>query len=104
MRSKDKRTEELNSDTNNEAVVEDFHRTWLKRILHTTCLFLPICAAFAGYFISKPLGNMIFKDVIPEIFKFGVTIFCFAVTTTIIFIATRKENPIMKIMILNKKN
>ena len=44
-----------------QTIIESFHRTWTKRLLHTLCLILPIFAALAGYFLSGPIAKNIFK-------------------------------------------
>ncbi len=88
-----------------QTIIESFHRTWTKRILHTLCLILPIIAAFAGFFLSGPIAKNIFKmEENSELFKFLCSLISFLISTSIIFIATRSENPIMNIRILANKN
>ena len=87
-----------------EKIVEKFHRSWQKRILHTLCLFLPIFSAFLGYFLSEPIGKVFFAEPpVPEIFKFVVSLIFFAILALLIFIFTRKEEPIMIIRIFSRK-
>jgi len=88
-----------------QTIIESFHRTWAKRILHTLCLILPIIAAFAGFFLSGPIAKHIFKlEEASELFKFITSLSAFLISTLIIFITTRRENPIMNIRILANKN
>lgn len=102
MRNKDKRTGKIDSE---EAVTEQFNRSWPKRILHTLCLFLPLAAAFVGYFASFPLWTFFGKEgTVTETFKFFVSLIFFLLPTLIIFIITRKENPVMIIKIKAKKD
>lgn len=92
-------------DANNEKIIVEkhIHRTTKQRILHILCLIVPITMAFAGYFASIPLWNC-FNDennAAPEFFKFIISLVAFLIAATVIFFATRKENPIMKIDITN---
>lgn len=90
--------------TEQTVIEESFHRTWLKRLLHTLCLLLPIAAAFTAYFVSDFVGSKIFKlSDISENFKFFLTLGFFLLTSLIIFIATRGENPVMTIRIFSNK-
>lgn len=87
---------------------KNFRSTWLQRIGKILCLFIPIGAAFAGYFLSNPLWKLIKKEEVeslsptPELFKFALSILLFAATTLVIFFKTRNTNPIMKIRVLTK--
>ena len=88
-----------------QTIIESFHRTWTKRLLHTLCLILPIFAALAGYFLSGPIAKNLFKlEGNTEFFKFICCMVFFIITTLIIFIFTRSEKPIMNIRILANKN
>ena len=83
-------------------IEKNVHRTNLQRIKDTLCLFFPIAAAFAGCLLADPVWNIFVKNkTAPELLKFGAALFCFAVTSSIIFILTRKINPIMKIGIFD---
>lgn len=90
--------------TEETIIEENFHRTWLKRLLHTLCLLLPIAAAFTAYFLSETIGSKVFRlSTITENFKFFFTLSFFLLTSLIIFIATRGENPIMSIRMFTKQ-
>lgn len=93
-------------DTNNKDIIVEkhIHRTNKQRILHILCLLLPIAMAFAGYFASIPLYHFFCNDneTTPEYFKFLITLAAFLITATVIFFATRKENPIIKIDITSR--
>lgn len=79
-------------------VKKEFHRTNLKRLLHTLCLLFPVAMAFAGWYVSAPLWTLLTKKTAaPELFKFGCTAVLFLLASLIIFIATRNANPVMKI-------
>ncbi len=83
-------------------IEKNVHRTNLQRIKDTLCLFFPIAAAFAGCLLADPIWNIFVKNkTAPELVKFGAALFCFAVASSIIFILTRKINPIMKIGIFD---
>lgn len=86
------------------AIVEkNFHRSTKQRILHILCLFIPIAAAFSGYYLATPLWSLFSQSTtVPEYFKFISSLVIFAIPTILIFILTRKENPIMRISIFNK--
>jgi len=85
-----------------QVIEKDFHRTNLKRLIHTLCLILPIALAFAGYFLAEPIWSIFSQKKTTELFKFICSIVFFAVPAIIIFILSRKENPVMKIRIFNK--
>lgn len=84
-----------------QIIEKDFHRTNLKRLIHTLCLIIPIGMAFAGYFLATPIWNLFFEKKTTELFKFICSIVFFIIPAIIIFIVTRNENPIMKIKIFN---
>lgn len=94
------------ADVNKITIVEkNVHRTNLQRIKDTLCLFFPIFMAFAGCFLADPFWKMVTKkETAPELFKFGAALFLFIITAVIVFIITRKINPIMKIGIFNKSD
>ena len=74
-------------------------------ICRLLCLLSPVIMAFAGYFISPYIWELLNKDeVVPELFKFVVSFIFFILPTTFIFIESRKLNPIIKITITDKKN
>ena len=82
---------------------KNFRTTWLQRIGRILCLFIPIGAAFGGYFASPLLWALLSeKAETPEFFKFLMSIVLFALAVLIIFFKTRNTNPIMKIRVLNK--
>ena len=77
----------------------------MKKIL---CLFIPIAAAFGGYFAASPLWKLLNHagenpSTAPEGFKFALSLILFAAATIIIFFKTRNTNPIMKIRVLTQK-
>ena len=83
---------------------KDFRTTLLHRLKRVLCLFLPIGAAFGGYFAAPPLWNLITKsETTPEGFKFALSLTFFAIITLIVFFKTRNTNPIMKIRVLMKE-
>lgn len=83
-------------------IEKNVHRTNLQRIKDTLCLFFPIAAAFAGCLFTDPVWNMFNKNkTAPELLKFGAAVILFAVASSIVFILTRKINPIMKIGIFS---
>lgn len=77
------------------------HKTKLQIIIHTLCLILPVAAAFAGYFLAPAIWNFFSKEKATELFKFICSIAFFLIPTLIIFILTRKSNPVMNIEIKN---
>ena len=84
---------------------KNFRSTWLQRLGKILCLFIPIGAAFGGYFAASPLWTLFSeKEVTPEIFKFAVSMGLFAIAVLIIYFKTRNTNPIMKIRVLTKTN
>lgn len=90
-------------ESKNTIIVEKkIHRTNKQRILHTLCLFAPILASFGMYFLSSPIWKIFNKKMAtPEIFKFLCTAIVFLISSLIVFLATRKINPIMKIRLTN---
>ncbi|MCR5284489.1 MAG: hypothetical protein K6D95_02725 [Treponema sp.] len=96
-------TEEITEENKGLIVVKkDFHRSSRQRILHTIYLILPIIMAFLGYYSSTPLWELLKKEkAVPEVFKFFCTAALFLITSIIIFIITRKSNPVMKITLKN---
>ncbi len=93
------------TDEKDEKIVEKFHRSWQKRLLHTLCLLLPVFSAFLGYFLSEPIGKVFFPEpTVPEIFKFIISLIFFAIPSLLIFIFTRKEEPVMIMRIFKKKD
>lgn len=77
---------------------KEFHRSNKKRVLHTLCLVGPVVFAFLGWFISTPLWTLLTKKTAaPELFKFACAAVLFIIAGLIVFIATRKANPVMKI-------
>lgn len=72
-------------------IEKDIYKTKKQRILHFLCLLLPIIGAFAGYFLAPAKTS--------EIGKFLLSVLCFSIPALIIFICTRKETPIIKIML-----
>lgn len=77
-------------------IEKNVHRTNLQRVKDTLCLFIPIAAAFAGCFLPGKTA--------PELVKFGAAVLMFVITSTIVFIITRKINPIMKIGIFSEED
>lgn len=95
------------TESNQEITIveKNVHRTNLQRVKDTLCLFFPIASAFAGCFLADPIWNLIHKnETAPELLKFGAAIVLFAVSSGIVFILTRKINPIMKIGIFSSKD
>lgn len=69
------------------------------------CLLFPVGSSFAGYFLSPYIWTLLnHKSEAPGYFSFICIIVFFAITTSIIFLCTRKENPIIKITIKNKED
>lgn len=67
-------------------------------IVRLLCLLLPIGFAFAGYFLAPSIWNLFNKETeITECFHFVCAIIFFIVPVVIIFISTRKLNPMIKI-------
>lgn len=85
-----------------QIIEKDFHRTNLKRLIHCLCLIIPIAMAFAGYYIAEPLWDLFSQKKTTELFKFICSIVSFIIPSIIIFIISRKENPIIKIGIFNR--
>ena len=95
-------TDNTPSDNNITIIEKNVHRTNSQRIKDTLCLFFPITAAFAGCLLTDPLWNLFIKNkTAPELLKFGAAVICFAIASSIVFILTRKINPIMKIGIFS---
>ena len=83
---------------------KNFRSTWLQRLGKILCLFIPIGAAFGGYFLAELLWTLVSeKEVTPELFKFAVSLGLFAIAVLIIFFKTRNTNPVMKIRVLTKE-
>ena len=83
-------------------IEKNLHRTNLQRLKDTLCLFFPIAAAFAGCFLAEPVCQFFFKnETAPELVKFGAAVLSFAISSGIVFIITRKINPIMKMGIFS---
>ena len=92
------------TDKNITIIEKNISRTNAQRIKDTLCLLLPIAAAFAGCLLANPLWNHFCKNTdAPELFKFGLAVLLFAFSSSIVFIVTRKINPIMKIGIFSSK-
>ncbi len=86
-------------------IEKNIYRTHRQRIKDTLCLFFPIAAAFAGCLLTDPVWNIFVKNkTAPELLKFGAAVVSFAISSGIVFILTRKINPIMKIGIFNDKD
>ena len=94
------------ADTHEENITiieKNIHRTNLRRLIDTLCLFVPIGLAFAGCFLAKPLWTFITKkEEVPDLFRFACAVVLFVIAVTFVFIKTRKINPIMKIGIFSK--
>ena len=85
-------------------VEKNVHRTILQSIIDTLCLLFPIASAFAGWLFSKPIWKVFSENkTVPELFKFGTAVIFFSAAASIVFIKTRKINPIMKIGIFSGK-
>ena len=89
--------------TENITIIEkNVHRTKLQIFKDTLCLFFPIAAAFSGCLLTDPIWNHFNKNkTAPELLKFGAAVILFAAASSIVFIITRKINPIMKIGIFS---
>ena len=86
-------------------IEKNLHRTNLQRLKDTLCLFFPIIAAFAGCLLTNPVWSIFCKNTkAPELLKFGAALLFFAISSFVVFIITRKINPIMKIGIFSGKN
>ncbi len=86
-------------------IEKNIYRTHRQRIKDTLCLFFPIAAAFAGCLLTDPVWDIFVKnETAPELLKFGAAVLFFAVSSCIVFIITRKINPIMKIGIFNGRD
>ena len=93
-----------NTTQNQEITIieKNVHRTISQIIKDTLCLFFPIAAAFAGCLLTEPVWNFFNKNkTAPELLKFGAAVILFAAASSIVFILTRKINPIMKIGIFS---
>ena len=77
-------------------IEKNVHRTNLQRLKDTLCLFIPIASAFVGFLLPGKTA--------PELLKFGAAVLMFIITSTIVFIITRKINPIMKIGIFSEED
>lgn len=82
-------------------IEKDSKKTLLSRILRTLCLLIPIAGAFAGYFFAPEIWNLFSQKKATELFRFICSIAFFAIPTIVIFIITRKFNPVMKIEVKN---
>lgn len=76
-------------------------KTKVQIILHTLCLILPVAAAFIGYFLAPVIWNLFFQKKTTELICFICSIVFFIITSVVIFILTRKLNPVMNIEIKN---
>lgn len=85
-------------------IEEDYHRSPKQRVLHIICFVLPILFAFIGFFISTPIWKLFTQNAAPELFKFLVSVFMFAVPIIIIFVKTRNTNPTMRIRVSDKES
>ena len=86
-------------------IEKNIYRTHRQRIKDTLCLFFPIAAAFAGSLLTDPVWDIFVKnETAPELLKFGAAVLFFAVSSCIVFIITRKINPIMKIGIFSGRD
>ena len=86
-------------------IEKNIYRTHRQRIKDTLCLFFPIAAAFAGCLLTDPVWNIFVKNkTAPELLNFAPAELSFAISSGIVFILTRKINPIMKIGIFNDKD
>ncbi len=93
------------TDENITIVEKNIHRTNLRRLIDTLYLFVPIALAFAGCFLAAPLWTHITKkEAVPEWFRFVCATVLFIIAVTIVFIKTRKINPIMKIGIFSNNS
>ena len=78
------------------------HRFFLA-FIRILCLLLPIIFAFGGYFLAPCLWTLLNHNcTAPEYFRFICAIVLFLLPTSIIFVETRKLNPIIKITITDK--
>lgn len=82
-------------------IEKDNKKTFLSRILRTLCLLIPIAGAFAGYFFAPAIWNLFSQKKATELLRFICSIAFFAIPTIVIFILTRKFNPVMKIEVKN---
>ena len=98
-------TENTKNNEENITIIEkNIHRTNLRRLIDTLCLFVPIGLAFAGCFLAAPLWTALkHNNDVPELFRFACAAVLFLISVTFVFIMTRKINPIMKIGIFNNK-
>lgn len=78
-------------------------RRVLLAFIRILCLLLPIAFAFGGYFFAPCLWTLLnHNSPAPEYFRFICAIVLFLFPTIIIFVETRKLNPIIKITITDK--
>ncbi len=102
MTDKTKETAE-NSEEKIVIIEKNIHRTYLRRLIDTLYLFVPIALAFAGNFLADPLWKAVTKNEnVPELFCFACAVIFFLLAVSFVFIKTRKINPIMKIGIFSK--
>ena len=86
-------------------IEKNIYRTHRQIIKDTLCLFFPIASAFTGCLLTDPVWNILVKNkTAPELLKFGAAVVSFAISSGIVFILTRKINPIIKIGIFNDKD
>lgn len=70
----------------------------IKKLLHFLCLITPVLCAAGGIFLANPIwGFFNTEEITPEWFKFITSAVCFAVPALVIFLLTRKENPVLRI-------
>jgi len=98
MCKKNKRTGKINLNLKNLnfRIEEDYHRSPLQRFLHILCFITPVVFAFIGYLISESVWNFLSDEIVPENFRFALSITLFLISITVIFIRTRSVNPTMK--------
>ena len=84
-------------------IERNLRRTTTQRILHTLCLLLPVGSAFLGYFAAPYLYKHFYQSQPSELFKFFCSLGFFIVPSVIIFIMTRKTDPVMKIEVTDNK-
>lgn len=73
----------------------------IKRII---CPLVPVVSAFCGYLLSQNIWTLMNQTTsVTEVFKFICSVIFFAIPSIVIFIETRKLNPIIKITIKENK-
>lgn len=83
-------------------IERNIHRTNLQRLAHFFALITPIAAAFGGYFLATPLWKLFKTTPVSEDFKFILSLVSFTLLSGIIYILTRRYNPIINIAITKK--